>query len=912
MVGVIERILHPCGKLEASIRCLVLMATYIMIPFIITMRQKTMKHIRTRKIVTNCLVFLCEAFAAIGIWRIVIAPLGSILYVKLRLPLNWTGNVSLVAFWLWLIIAFFEIHTMKRRCSIKGRLFEGGGNNAADNECDSPIRLQEQDKLGRKGLVIRIADKIDNAHVQCDALFMGIFAPWGDGKTSLMNMVQDEMRFNRNRDWRKMIFVNFNTRQFIKAEDALISLTRLISEALIREGLDSVAMAFRNYGHLLSLRRMNVSCSSYIGEILDVIRQVFFSFYYKEESVVSNIQSALSTMDAKIVIIVDDLERLPYRDSFRIIRFLKANFDLPNVIVVILSDKRHLQESVAQGVATESSSTMSKYDASLYLEKLVPLHFDLPKIDSAILLDYIKESISDMLNGDAYLHFNPADKEDFDNEIVGYYVRNMRDAKRLLSKLDSNLIFHRQLANANEINVHIGDLIVITILQIWEGELYRDLPSFVRGILSTRQCMFPSWGLEEIEFNNYISNYITDVNDASIKNEKERILRRILTDRLRIVPKSVSDKTFYILEGLDNPHLDSERRLASLNYFYLYYDKFERSRFIPLTIIKTIEKCVREGSIPCELLQEMIKKHSLPTLLDELRTHRQFANQMEDKQYFRILIWLANQAFDQSYFDYGDKNVVGETIPIAKNIYLSIFYCITNYCLQYQSPGDVPIKGIPVRIGGAQPWAGGNLLFETLQETSSPHILCSLLDFERCWHVPNVSKADQAIRLLSDDQFTKLSEMVVVGLEEYQNEDKLFASHNGFALIQAWIDALQKINVKSRWMKAKSLLSKSLRNLDNVETLLYAISLGKNQHYSYTEAENGIVGFDGINVEFAIKLIGVTALRKINLQTQDRQGSCCFMALSYIVENNFEADKCAPEKQVAFIRMKLDKIQRLV
>lgn len=76
-------------------------------------------------------------------------------------------------------------------------------------EADRPIHTSDQDRFGRWEFSKRIAEVIIGRR-DISSLVIGIYAPWGDGKTSVLNMIATELKSHKER----IIVVRFNPWRF--------------------------------------------------------------------------------------------------------------------------------------------------------------------------------------------------------------------------------------------------------------------------------------------------------------------------------------------------------------------------------------------------------------------------------------------------------------------------------------------------------------------------------------------------------------------------------------------------------------------------------------------------------------------------------------------------------------------------
>lgn len=839
------------------------------------------------------------------IWNAILAPIGRSLAVKLSIPQHWFGKLSGVSFWIWSILFLtsnYNILTLIFR--IFWRDNKTHVEDSVSRESDAPINTIAEDRLYRSPCINRIADFLETTKVDEQGVFWGMFAPWGDGKTSLMNLVEEEIsqRSKNGKLPEKIVFVNFDAWKFLTAEDAVASLSYAIAEKLDAAGNKALASTFRAYGYMIAGKRTKSSFRSF-ASFIEGLQLLYFCYNHKELSFERTLRQDLVTANIRIVLVVDDLERMPHDDAFRIIRFLKSNFSLPKMIVAVLSDKQHLLKAITKGMELNQ-----KGEDELYLEKLIPLQFEVPKAPTDSLISYIKEAINNVLNNYTHLDFHEDSEEDFDVNLLGHYVQNMRAAKRYVNTFENNLLLQGQLTKTKSINVHVGDFLALTVMQIWEERVYKGLPSLVAKIRDSKTpYSLPVWGMAEDQYEQWLKDHCND-------EKSKELVKEFLKNRLKVWSVSYQQKDYYQLRAWDDMRCGTDRRLCSAAYFDKYYNNFSDSNFIDVEIISSIENAIAHGTVPQNLLLDLIESHKISALLHNLQGHKQFQSDESDRKYFEMLIWLSNQHFDSSHFMTELVDVAGQKISFVNNIYINIFYCIRDYCDNYYPGGWRKVSTrYPV------PFAAGQILFAALKNISTCHVLCYLLEYDEENHSKSKVNNQPSKSLFTDEQYIELTKRYLDCMDRCLREKVVFSFHNKHHLLSRWIYVLTTVYTDNYWNRERKALSIALGGdnektsddsaIENELVLLRAMPPDDSTDHSRV-VYGGVFDFNGIVVERLIKLRGKSKMNRLLVELNrkkplNKTRDPIVIALMFLAINKYRQADCEPELQLRYVRQKL-------
>ena len=173
------------------------------------------------------------------------------------------------------------------------------------------------------------------------------------------------------------------------------------------------------------------------------------------ESVRSRLKQVLRGLDnRKVVVVIDDLDRLTPAEAVEMVSLLKGLGDLPNVVYLLCYD----EERLAQLIHTEL-----EVDGLEYLQKIVQYPVHLPPLDTT--------DISRLLDADLRLLIQSWSDTDHRRLasawilVLSRYIRTPRDVRRLINAYS--------VASAG-IGDHTNpvDLLVLETIRIHEPTIY--------------------------------------------------------------------------------------------------------------------------------------------------------------------------------------------------------------------------------------------------------------------------------------------------------------------------------------------------------------------------------------------------------------------------------------------------------
>lgn len=356
------------------------------------------------------------------------------------------GILVLVQVWHWV----FHRHT----ADMSGRF------HYATQQSQDAIEEEESDELGRGPFVKHLASILLGDIAGSHALYIGLHGEWGEGKTSVLNLVRRKLAQNS-----RIVFVDFCSWEHEDKKDLpYVLFSRIARTVADRLDLRLAFLLFR-YAILLVPRRL-ISIAGPFEWIIDLTVR-FLNAITTTERMRLRIEQRIESLDAKIIVVVDDMDRLEPDDIRSLLRILRTSGDLSQFVYCLLVSRNYL----IKGVAKSGKKEMSQEEAEDYIQKIVQLELDLPPVQVGVRQEIFARRLQDVLHGYGLPTFCVRDAL---VEYFRFYIRNYRSMIRLINRLIVRIGYYRA-AGQGELPVNLEDLIVLSIMNMYDTDFWRRL-----------------------------------------------------------------------------------------------------------------------------------------------------------------------------------------------------------------------------------------------------------------------------------------------------------------------------------------------------------------------------------------------------------------------------------------------------
>ena len=457
---------------------------------------------------------------------------------------------------------------------------------------DSPIKYKNQDKLNRTKFADSIAASIINLPQKSDSIVIGLMGGWGTGKSSLLNLVENNLkgyvevlRFN---PW------NYYSQQILFSSffDELIGCLNLNSKFYA---------LFQKYKY--KIIGSGIALANTIQPGVGLLNNFVPDSEYKTLNDIKNKLDELFKKQCKTVVIIDDIDRLNPNEVKQIFQLVKSLADFPNLIYVLAFDRNYVNYALKDWNMDDEKYSHTEE----FIDKIIQVPLSIPKFGGEDFYNIFKYKFKKVLNN------HNLDVEDFNiNKLYLWlypFFKNIRDVNRFCNALDFYLY-----SMGTEIWVH--DFALVTALQIFEKDIYESIKNNQELLTGDLETFEGNVDLIEMLGDN-LKNYLNVLFDNDLKHENT--IKQILSD--------LFPKVNYIINSAYTPKSEISIKkqhcgIMQKEYFDLYFtfdndNSLSKSR-IDSVIFAANNNDIEELKTNLLLINEM---NLLEALINQLPYH---------------------------------------------------------------------------------------------------------------------------------------------------------------------------------------------------------------------------------------------------------------------------------------------------
>lgn len=440
---------------------------------------------------------------------------------------------------------------------------------------DKPISEEKDDRFQRYNFAKRIAETIYNRN-SSESIVLGLYGAWGEGKTSVLNFIKHELKPH----YPQFIYFSFNPWRFTDESALLVSyfntlalevknsiekplkkkngnfFSRLIKpiktswykrKGPLKTSKETIGEIIKEYGKLVSIVGA--------GETVETIGRVFSNVDI--EKLKERIENLLLNHKKRIVIFIDDIDRLEQDEIHSIFRLVKLTGDFPFTTFVLAFDENIISASIGKRFGLGDPKSGENF-----LEKIIQIPIKIPLAQKSALKTYCFQLV-DKAIGSSQIKLTEIEERNFVDNFTSCFLIRL-NTPRLAIRYGNALSFSLPLLKGE---VNYVDLLLIEAIRVFYPEIYeliRTQPDYFIGSYTdqfTKQI-----NKEKIEqFKSIFSKCCNKFNDLENQNAKE-----ILLNMFPNLGKVWGSKDWDWNHG-DNIKQYNEKRISSSHYFNRYF-----------------------------------------------------------------------------------------------------------------------------------------------------------------------------------------------------------------------------------------------------------------------------------------------------------------------------------------------------
>lgn len=337
---------------------------------------------------------------------------------------------------------------------------------------DEPIGAETEDTLGLRNHSKALVNFIEQTQTP---ITIGVQGEWGSGKTSLLRSIEDNLRTKENI---KQVWINVWEHSLLRSpEESLVGILQEIISGILSADNDlerktkivnAASLVFKGALRVGSHVTMGASGAKMIDE-----------FEGSRENNISDLRKSLNELIEKvcdnktnpyekIVVYIDDLDRIEPENAVRILELLKNIFSLNRCVFVLAIDYQVVVKGLKSKFGEQNEE--NEWEFRAFFDKIIQLPFMMP-LGSYNVANYINNIMDQM--GEQYKGYEKINNLE---NIIRYTIgKNPRSIKRLINSICLITIFNESNRDISELknNRAISEITLILIcFQIAYPDIY--------------------------------------------------------------------------------------------------------------------------------------------------------------------------------------------------------------------------------------------------------------------------------------------------------------------------------------------------------------------------------------------------------------------------------------------------------
>ena len=325
-------------------------------------------------------------------------------------------------------------------------------------KADEPISRIEDDLL-RRGHLVEIIGNSILAIDSPDPIVMALNAPWGAGKTSFLNLLENYIGDVEKDE--PAIVVRFNPWHYTNIDQLVSMFLEEIALAIETkkpgETAKEIKKLLQGVGTLIGSIPSGTGIGAVAGSALGIVSNLI-----GREGTLGDLKTFLGNkledLGGRLVIFIDDIDRLE-RDAMRMLfRLIRLNADFANTTYVLAFDRNVVEKNLDEENGVKGRD---------YLEKIVQVGFDIPVPEPSKVYEALFQELNQILGSVETPNFDRTRWGNLFQFGLKDHFRTIRHVRRYTNSLRLTLL-------PVVYDVDLVDFFGIEMLRVFHPEIYLE------------------------------------------------------------------------------------------------------------------------------------------------------------------------------------------------------------------------------------------------------------------------------------------------------------------------------------------------------------------------------------------------------------------------------------------------------
>ncbi len=374
---------------------------------------------------------------------------------------------------------------------------------------DRPLNDPGDDRLGYAPFAEALARGIASMEAP-DGLVISVYGAWGLGKTTVLNFVERYLEKERPDEF---VVVRFNPWWFSGRVDIAVAFFAQL-RAIFEEGRVRSEAAKKSIAKLMRLA--GAASRTSMG---DLAAEMITGDPANIPKLKNSLADALSAQDKRLLIVIDDIDRLTLDEIAELFSVVKALADFPNTIYVLAFDRNQVAKALNRRTGDSGFE---------YLEKIVQVPFELPLPE--------RQSLRALFFGHLEEIVGETNTDLLDNEQLAALLRTglepLMTTPRDIVRLTNSL---RVTYGAVRGEVNVADFVALEALRVFVPTLYdriRERPELF-GVATGLARAFPQ-AREDVQ-RAFHEAWARDIKDETPREAAQSIVGHLFPEVARVL-----------------------------------------------------------------------------------------------------------------------------------------------------------------------------------------------------------------------------------------------------------------------------------------------------------------------------------------------------------------------------------------